>query len=205
MGTVSDKQLKAHRPCKKFKQLSTIMETEKGDSAYDIKTRNQKKIGSNDEFFSMKVYNEYEYLDREVEALRHDQNYHNFVEKMMNLEEDHVLLPEYLYKEEKYGCLIEFWHYLNKMGDEYMESDKVTLAKYLDTEEKTEVDGEDEMETEPDHLDLMDDKKDMIYGDDAAYEPIEDESDSDNDSYVSADEDSEESDAEEAEEETMDQ
>ena len=100
-----------------FKELSTTMEAEIGDSAYDIKTRNQKKIGSNDEFFSMKVYNEY--LDPEVEALRHDQNYHNFVEKMMNLEEDHGLLPEYMYNEEKFGCLIEFWHYLNKTGGKY--------------------------------------------------------------------------------------
>ena len=62
---------------------------------------------------------------------------------------------------------------------------------------------EDNDETEPDHLDLLDDNLDIVYDDDVAYEPIEgdDKSDSE-DSYVSTEE--EDSD-DESEQENMDE
>merc|ERR1712029_746925 len=317
MGTVNHKPLKAQRPKKKlvkkleistnqFKQLSTTMETATGDSAYDIKTRNQKKIGSVDDVELLKLVNN-ENLDPEVQALLHDQIYHNFVEKVMD--PDHGPLPEDLNNEDEFvpndDSVIEvedggsseeeleeeeanpvkedeiaevklsaaesraamlknvpphlaaaykkrfpnFWQIHegirlhsgkgydaeedpdfeveededvegqdqngdvdgtievsdDSSSDEEDEDemvndqeiaklsskvedmmipdesmDEVTLAKSLDTEEKAEVDDEEESDSddeteanaEPDHLDLIDDKKDMIYDDDVAYEPI---------------------------------
>ena len=75
------------------------METATGDSAYDIKTRNQKKIGSVDDVELLKLVNN-ENLDPEVQALLHDQIYHNFVEKMMD--PDHGPLPEDLNNEDEF-------------------------------------------------------------------------------------------------------
>merc|ERR1719461_192905 len=61
---------------------------------------------------------------------------------------------------------------------------------------------DDEIDTnEPDHLDLLDDQKDMVYEDDIEYKPIEEDVaiDESDDSYTSANEDSEESSDDESE------
>ena len=63
--------------------------------------------------------------------------------------------------------------------------DEIATSKTLDTVDEADIEegdseSDDETDTnEPDHLDLIDDKKDMIYDDDVAYEPIEDGNKSD--------------------------
>jgi len=94
--------------------------------------------------------------------------------------------------------------------DETME--EIAASKTLDTVDEADIeedDSDDETDTnEPDHLDLIDDKKDMIYDDDVAYEPIEEGNKSDSeDSYASAegeDESDDEAD-DESEQENMDE
>ena len=57
--------------------------------------------------------------------------------------------------------------------------DEIAASKTLDTVDEADIEEDDsefddETDTnEPDHLDLIDDKKDKIYDDDVAYEPIE--------------------------------
>merc|ERR1711973_565645 len=76
-------------------------------------------------------------------------------------------------------------------------------------EESATDESDDEIDTnEPDHLDLLDDQKDMVYEDDIEYKPIEEDVaiDESDDSYTSANEDSEESSDDESEQvETMDE
>ena len=62
--------------------------------------------------------------------------------------------------------------------------DEINGSKTLDTVDEADIEeddsSDDETDTnEPDHLDLIDDKKDMIYDDDVAYEPIEENNKSD--------------------------
>ena len=61
--------------------------------------------------------------------------------------------------------------------------DEFNGFKTLDTVDEADLEdsgSDDETDTnEPDHLDLIDDKKDMIYDDDVAYEPIEEGNKSD--------------------------
>ena len=63
--------------------------------------------------------------------------------------------------------------------------DEIAASKTLDTVDEADIEeddseSDDETDTnEPDHLDLIDDKKDMIYDDDVAYEPIEEGNKSD--------------------------
>ena len=63
--------------------------------------------------------------------------------------------------------------------------DEINGSKTLDTVDEADIEEDDsefddETDTnEPDHLDLIDDKKDMIYDDDVAYEPIEEGNKSD--------------------------
>merc|ERR1712025_1314456 len=83
-------------------------------------------------------------------------------------------------------------------------------AEAVDIEaESASEDSDDEIDTnEPDHLDLLDDRKDMVYEDDIEYKPIEEDVaiDESDDSYTSANEDSEESSDDESEQvETMDE
>lgn len=92
--------------------------------------------------------------------------------------------------------------------------DEIAASKTLDTVDEADIEeddseSDDETDTnEPDHLDLIDDKKDMIYDDDVAYEPIEEGNKSDSeDSYASAegeDESDDEAD-DESEQENMDE
>merc|ERR1712080_56293 len=79
--------------------------------------------------------------------------------------------------------------------------------------ESASEDSDDEIDTnEPDHLDLLNDQKDMVYENDVEYKPIEEDvniEESSDDSYVSAsgsDDDSDESTIEESEQvENMDE
>lgn len=79
--------------------------------------------------------------------------------------------------------------------------------------ESASEDSDDEIDTnEPDHLDLLNDQKDMVYENDVEYKPIEEDvniEESSDDSYVSApesDDDSDESTVKESEEvENMDE
>ena len=63
--------------------------------------------------------------------------------------------------------------------------DEIAASKTLDTVDEADIEeddseSDDETDTnEPDYLDLIDDKKDMIYDDDVAYEPIEEGNKSD--------------------------
>jgi len=85
-------------------------------------------------------------------------------------------------------------------------------AEAVDIEaESASEDSDDEIDTnEPDHLDLLNDQKDMVFENDVEYKPIEEASEeSSDDSYVSAaesDEDSDESTIDESEQvENMDE
>ena len=63
--------------------------------------------------------------------------------------------------------------------------DEIAASKTLDTVDEADIEeddseSDDETDTnEPDYLDLIDDKKDMIYDDDVAYEPTEEGNKSD--------------------------
>ena len=63
--------------------------------------------------------------------------------------------------------------------------DEIAATKTLDTVDEADIEeddseSDDETDTnEPDYLDLIDDKKDMIYDDDVAYEPTEEGTKSD--------------------------
>merc|ERR1712008_605276 len=91
--------------------------------------------------------------------------------------------------------------------------DEIAASKTLGTVDEAEIEdddteSDDETDTnEPDHLDLIDDKKDMIYDDEVAYEPIEEGNKSDSeDSYASAEgEDSDDEADDESEQENMDE
>merc|ERR1711935_726484 len=281
---------------KKYSKKGIKMETATGDSAYNLKTRSQKaNIDPINEIQLLKkVSNE----SPEVQALIHDQIYHNFVEKM--IDPDHGPLAEELANEDEFvpndDSVIEvedggsseeeldeeeeanpvhedeitevkmeatenkeimlknippamaaaykkrfpnFWHIHegirvhsgkgydaeedpdfelkedpeleDQERDETM--DEIAASKTLDTVDEADIEdddseSDDETDTnEPDHLDLIDDKKDMIYDDDVAYEPIEEGNKSDSeDSYASAEgEDSDDEADDESEQENMDE
>merc|ERR1711935_22617 len=82
---------------KKYSKKGIKMETATGDSAYNLKTRSQKaNIDPINEIQLLKkVSNE----SPEVQALIHDQIYHNFVEKV--IDPDHGPLAEELDEEEE--------------------------------------------------------------------------------------------------------
>ena len=73
--------------------------------------------------------------------------------------------------------MLFFLFFLDETMDEF------NGFKTLDTVDEADLEdseSDDETDTnEPDHLDLIDDKKDMIYDDDVAYEPIEEGNKSD--------------------------
>ena len=73
--------------------------------------------------------------------------------------------------------MLFFFVFLDETMDEF------NGFKTLDTVDEADLEdseSDDETDTnEPDHLDLIDDKKDMIYDDDVAYEPIEEGNKSD--------------------------
>merc|ERR1712212_461884 len=95
--------------------------------------------------------------------------------------------------------------------DSILEGAVDEAIKEVDNEEESDEseESDDEIDTnEPDHLDLLDDQKDMVYEDDIEYKPIEEDVaiDESDDSYTSANEDSEESSDDESEQvETMDE
>merc|ERR1712142_1163982 len=94
--------------------------------------------------------------------------------------------------------------------DSILEGAVDEAIKEVDNEEESDESEEsDDIDTnEPDHLDLLDDQKDMVYEDDIEYKPIEEDVaiDESDDSYTSANEDSEESSDDESEQvETMDE
>merc|ERR1712183_451677 len=310
-----DAALFALKSRKKSSKKGIKMETATGDSVYNLKTRSQKaNIDPINEIQLLKkVSNE----SPEVQALIHDQIYHNFVEKM--IDPDHGPLAEELANEDEFvpndDSVIEvedggsseeeldeeeeanpvnedeitevnmeatenkeimlknippamaaaykkrfpnFWHIhegirvhsgkgydaegtltlnLKKIPeledqerdetielssdsssddevDEENMGDEMAASKTLDTVDEADIEeddseSDDETDTnEPDYLDLIDDKKDMIYDDDVAYEPTEEGNKSDSeDSYASAegeDESDDEAD-DESEQENMDE
>merc|ERR1712051_596121 len=300
---------------KKSSKKGIKMETATGDSAYNLKTRSRK--ANIDPINEIQLLKQVSNESPEVQALIHDQIYHNFVEKM--IDPDHGPLAEELANEEELDEEEEanpvnedeisevsmeatvnkeimlknippamaaaykkrfpnFWHIHEgirvhsgkgydaeehpdfelkedpemedqerdetielssdsssddevdeeNMGDEMAAlaskvedlmipdetMDEIAASKTLDTVDEADIEeddseSDDETDTnEPDHLDLIDDKKDMIYDDDVAYEPIEGGNKSDSeDSYASAegeDESDDEAD-DESEQENMDE
>merc|ERR1712127_706181 len=204
---------------KKSSKKGIKMETATGDSVYNLKTRSQKaNIDPINEIQLLKkVSNE----SPEVQALIHDQIYHNFVEKV--IDPDHGPLAEELANEDEFVpnddsvIEVEDGGSSEEELDEEVEATvnkEIAASKTLDTVDEADIEEDDsesgdETDTnEPDYLDLIDDKKDMIYDDDVAYEPTEEGNKSDSeDSYASAEgEDSDdEADDDESEQENMDE
>merc|ERR1712037_1090064 len=205
---------------KKSSKKGIKMETATGDSAYNLKTRSRK--ANIDPINEIQLLKQVSNESPEVQALVHDQIYHNFVEKV--IDPDHGPLAEELANEDEFvpndDSVIEVEDggsseeeldeeeeanpvnedeisevsmeaTVNKeimlknippamaalaskvedlmIPDETM--DEIAASKTLDTVDEADIEeddseSDDETDTnEPDHLDLIDDKKDMIYDD----------------------------------------